>query len=92
MVRVVQDAALDQRQVDLDDVELDLAQQPETGVAGPDIVGRDAHPRLATGSHVPSQLLEVLDLLPLRQLEHELVGRDPVTTEDRAQLARLEML
>ena len=54
-VRVVQDAALDERQVDLDDVELDLAQQPEAGVAGADVVGGEPHAGLAAGRHVASQ-------------------------------------
>ena len=35
-------AALDQRQVDLDDVEAELAEQPQPGVAGADVVGGDA--------------------------------------------------
>ena len=42
--RVVDGAALDQRQVDLDDVELELAEQPQPGVAGTDVVGREADP------------------------------------------------
>ena len=42
-------AALDERQVDLDDVEAQLAQQPQAGVAGTDVVGRDADAGDAAG-------------------------------------------
>ena len=37
--------ALDEREVDLDDVEPELAQQPQPGVAGTDVVGGDAGSR-----------------------------------------------
>ena len=43
--RVADRAALDEREVDLDDVELELAQQPQPGVAGPDVVGGEADAR-----------------------------------------------
>src|SRR5262245_44937392 len=37
--RIMDRATLDQRQVDLDDVEAELAEKPQAGVAGPDVVG-----------------------------------------------------
>ena len=40
--RLVVGAGPDQREVDLHDVEVDLAQQAQAGVAGPDVVDRDA--------------------------------------------------
>ena len=78
MGRVLADAALHERQVDLDDVEVDLAEQPQAGVAGADVVGGEAHPGPAAGLDVRPQLVEVLDLLALGQLEHDPVERDLV--------------
>ena len=37
-------ALLDERQVDLDDVEADLAQQPQAGIARANVVGGDTDP------------------------------------------------
>ena len=62
-------AALDERQVDLDDVEPDLAQQAQAGVAGPDVVGRDPHAGGAAGLDGAAQSLEVLDALAFGQFE-----------------------
>ena len=42
-------AALDEGQVHLQDVELDLRQEPEAGVAGADVIGREANPGAAEG-------------------------------------------
>src|SRR5207247_1137360 len=71
----------------LDDVEADLAQEAEAGVAGPDVVGRETHAGAATGIDVLPQLIEVLHALSLGQLEDDLVERDPVAVEDRLELA-----
>ena len=90
--RVVEDAALDQRQVDLDDVEVDLAQEPQAGVAGADVVRREAHPGPPTGGRVAPQLLQVLDLLALGQLDDQLLRADAAAAEDRGQLDRVELV
>ena len=81
--RILADAALHERQVDLDDVEVDLAEQPEPGVARADVVRGEAHPGPAAGLDVPPELLEVLDLLSLGELQHDPVERDAVGLEDR---------
>ena len=86
----MQDAALDQRQVDLDDVELDLGQEPETGVAGTDVVRGQADAGGAAGCRVAPQPVEVVDLLALGQLDDELGREDPAAFEDGRQLARVE--
>ena len=44
--RVVKGDALDQRQVDLHDLEADLAEQAQAGVAGTHVVGGQASPPL----------------------------------------------
>ncbi len=92
MRRVVQDAALHERQVDLDDVEVDLAQEPQAGVAGADVVGREAHPRAPARGGVAPELLEVLDLLALGELDDQLLRADPAAAEDRGQLDRVELV
>ena len=79
--RILADAALDERQVDLDDIEVDLAEQPQACVAGADVVGGQPHPGPAAGLDVRPQLVEVLDLLALGQLEHDPVERDLVAAK-----------
>ena len=39
--RAVRGAALDEAEVDLEDVEADLGQEPQAGVAGADVIGRE---------------------------------------------------
>ena len=90
--RVVEDAALDQRQVDLDDVEVDLAEEPQAGVPGTHVVGGEPHPGPAAGGRVAAQLLQVLDLLALGELDDQLVGPDAAPAEDRRQLDRVELV
>ena len=75
-------AGLDQRQVDLHDIELHLAEEPESGVAGPDVVRREPQPSRSQDLHVAAKLVQVLDRLPFRQLEHDPVERDRVTAKD----------
>jgi hypothetical protein len=81
-----------ERQVDLDDVEMELAEESQAGVAGTDVVGGEAHPRPPAGLDVRPELVEVLDLLALGQLEHDPVERDVVPAEDRLQLADPEQV
>ena len=83
--RVVQDATLDQREVDLDDVELDLAQEPEPGVAGPDVVSGQPESGPPTGRRIAAKALEILDFLALGELDHDLRRRDATAFEDRRQ-------
>ena len=90
--RVVEDAALDERQVDLDDVEVDLAEEPQAGVAGADVVRGEAHAGPSAGGGVPPELLEVLDLLALGELDDQLLGADPAAAEDRRELDRVELV
>ena len=77
-------AALDQRQVDLDDVEAQLAQQAEAGVPGADVVGRDANAGHPAGLHGDPQAVDVLDRLALGQLEDDPPRIEPVP-DDHAQ-------
>src|SRR4029079_19728637 len=90
--RIVEDAALDQGQVDLDDVELDLGQEPEAGVAGAAVVRSEADAGGSAGGRIVPQAVEVVDLLPLGQLDDELGRKDPAAFEDGRQLARMEQL
>jgi hypothetical protein len=87
---VVLRPGLDERQVDLHDLEADVAEEPETGVARSDVVGREAHPGAAARLDVLPELVEVLDLLALRQLQDHLVEGDSVAVEDRLQVADAE--
>ena len=74
--RVADGAALDQREVDLDDVEAELAEQPQAGVAGPDVVGGDADARDPAGLEGAAEPVDVLDGLALGQLQDDRSG-DP---------------
>ena len=71
---VAHGAALDERQVDLDDVEAELAEQPQAGVAGADVVGREPDAGDAAGLDGLAQPVEVLDRLALGQLEDDRGG------------------
>ena len=86
-LRIVQDPALDERQVDLDDVELDLAQQPEAGVPRADVVGGEPHADPPARFGVAAQTLEVVDLFALGQL-HDQLGRLDAATLGRWSSAR----
>ena len=90
MRRIVGRAGLDERQVDLHDVELHLAQEPETGVPGPDIIGGEPQAGGSQRLHVATKLVKVLDLLAFRQLQHDPVERDRVPSEDAFHVARPE--
>ena len=90
--RVVQDPALDEGQVDLDDVEVDLGQESQSGVAGTDVVGRETHPGATARGRVATELLEVLDLLALGELDDQLLGADAAASEDRRELDRVELV
>src|SRR4051794_26614072 len=91
MRRVLDSAALHEREVDLDDVEVDLAEQAQPGVSGTDVVRGEAHPRPTTRLDVGPQLVEVLDLLALGQLEDDPVERDVMAAEDCLQVADAEL-
>ena len=67
--RIALGAVLDQAQVELDDVEAELAQQAQAGVAGPNVVGRHAHACALKRGQVALQLGEILDVLTLGQLD-----------------------
>ena len=69
---------LDERQVDLDYVELELGQEAQPGVAGADVVGRDAHPGRATRVHRTDQPVHVLDGLAFGEFEDDPLRVDPV--------------
>ena len=58
----------------------------------PDIVGGEAHPGPPARGGIAAQLLEVLDLLALRELDDQLLGRDPAPVEDGRQLDRVEQV
>ena len=75
-------AALDQAQVDLDDVEAQVAQQPQARVAGAQVVGGKAHPRGAAGVELVADLLDVADRLVLGQLDHQPLRREAVAGQD----------
>ena len=59
------------RQVELDDVEAELAEQAQAGVAGPNVVGRDAHASALKRGQVALQPGEILDVLALGQLDDD---------------------
>ena len=81
---LVDGAALDERQVDLDDVELELAEQPQPGVAGTDVVGGEADPGDAAVLGRAAQPADVLDRLALGQLEDD-VARVEAVPDQHAQ-------
>ena len=90
--RLVEQAALDEREVDLDDVERDLAQEAQPGVARPDVVGGDAHARGPDPLQVALQAGQILDGLALGELDDDLARLQPVAAQDPDQLADLELL
>src|SRR4029078_6710753 len=90
--RIVEDPALDQGQVDLDDVELDLGQEPETGVAGADVVRSQSDAGGAAGGRIAPQPVAGGGPLELGQLDDELGRVDPAAFEDGRQLAWMEQL
>ena len=88
--RVVENATLDQRQVDLDDVELDLAEEPKARVPGSDIVGRQPESGLPARRGIAAKPFEILDFLAFGELDHDLRGLDAAASEDRRHVARVE--
>src|SRR4029079_4235079 len=69
--RLVDGAALDQRQVDLDDVELELAEEAKPGVAGADVVGGEADAGDAAVLSRATKSGDVLYSLAFGQLEDD---------------------
>ena len=91
----MESTALDQREVDLDDVEAKLAEQPQARVPGADVVGGHADPGHPAGVDGAPQPTDVLDRLALGQLEDQVAGIQSVPIdhlEERvdAELVRLE--
>ena len=84
---VVDGAALDERQVDLDDVEPELAEQPQPGVAGADVVGGEPDAGDPAGLDRAAQPADVLDRLALGQLEDD-VARVEAVADDASAAAR----
>ena len=76
--------ALDERQVDLDDVELELAEQPQPGVAGTDVVGGEPDAGDAAGLDRAAQPVDVLDGLALGQLEDDVARVEAVPDRSSA--------
>ena len=76
---IVPGPGLHQREIDLHDVELELPQQPETRVAGPHVIGRDAHTVFAKHRDGAAEAVEILDGLALGELQH-----DPCRDRSRA--------
>ena len=66
-----------QRQVDLDHVETELAQQPKAGVARADVVGRDPHAGVLDRDERGPEPVGVPDRLALGQLEDDPPGAMP---------------
>ena len=75
---LVDGAALDERQVDLDDVELELAEEPEPGVAGADVVGGEADAGDPAVLGRAAQPADVLDSLAFGQLEDDVARVEAV--------------
>src|SRR3954449_11127696 len=74
-------AALDERHVDLDDVESDLAQQAEAGVARADVVRGKADPGDTTRLDGLAHPADVLDRLPFGELEDDVARVEPVADD-----------
>src|SRR4029079_4197346 len=89
---VVENATLDKRQVDLDDVELDLTEKPKARVPGADVVGRQPESGLPARRGIAAKPIEILDFLAFRELDHDLRGLDPAASEDRRDVAGVELL
>ena len=86
---------MDQRQVDLDDVEAELAQQPQAGIAGTHVVGGHADAGALDADERSAQSLGVADALALRQLQRDSIRGHAVPAEDGqegrgAELGRLQ--
>ena len=64
-------AFLHEREVDLHDVEADLREEAQAGVAGADVVGRDADAGVLEQRDVAAQPVEVGDVLALGQLDDD---------------------
>ena len=90
--RVAEGAALDQRQVDLDDVEPELAEQPQAGVPGADVVGRDPDAGHAARLDRAPQPVQVLDRLALGQLEDDPARVQPVADDQADQRVDAEVV
>ena len=89
---VVLGAILHQREIDLHDVEAHLAEQPQAGVAGADVVGGEAHAGMLQGRHVAAQTVEVGDGLALGQLDDDPPRADLVARQDLQQPRGAEVL
>ena len=87
---VVGGPGLDQRQVDLDDVELELPEQAQAGVAGAHVVRGDPDAVAAQQVERRAQPGQVLHGLALGELEHDPRSVDVAPPGHREQLARLE--
>ena len=86
--RIVLGALLHEREVDLDDVEAQLGEQAQAGVAGAHVVGRDAHAGMLQAGHVAAQAVEVGDGLALGELDDDATRAEPVAGQDLEQPAR----
>src|SRR3990172_12440359 len=86
--RLPQDTALDQAEVDLDQVELDLAEETEAGVSRSDIIRGNPHPDLPASLQVEAEPQDVFDGLAFGELENEARRADAMAGEDRGQAGR----
>ena len=75
-------AALDEREVDLDDVEPELAQEAQPGVPGADVVGGEADAGDPAGIDRLAQPADVLDRLTFGELEDDAARVQAVADDD----------
>ena len=87
----VGDAALHQREIDLDDVEADLRKQAQAGVAGADIVDGESDAGSTAGFDPAAHAGDVVHLLALGELDHEALRREVVALEDGDDRAAAEL-
>ncbi len=73
-VAAVGRAALDERQVDLEDVEPDIGKQTESRVAGADVIGGEPDPEATACIEPSAHAFDVDELLLLGDLDHQPVA------------------
>ena len=84
-------AALDERQVDLQDVEADLGEEAEPGIAGADVIGREADAGAPASLEARARAVEVVQLLPLGELDDQALRRERVSRQDGKERAAAEL-
>src|SRR5690348_5673338 len=75
----------DERGIDLDDVQRELAQVGQRGVAGAEVVDGQLHAHLVQGGQLLDDQLVLFDQDPLVDLDGERLGRQPGLGQDRGQ-------